>query len=276
MSASDVRKLRRDRWIRNVVWVGLFVLILAALGGLYVMAAENTKAVHEIAAQRDEADGAAVEVAQEQQDQGRRISDLCASGEVDTSTQRGKRVCEDAETAAGTSPDERIEAAKGDQGPTGPRGAQGPQGIPGIPGEPGRDGQDGTPGADGDPGIPGTDGADGAPGEDGEDGAPGTDGAPGSTGPKGSQGGTGTRGRDGATGPPGPQGPAGPRGETGPAGDRGPAGSNGRGITDAQCGTDGRWTITYTDGNTDDAGPCLAESPDDPAPTPTPTEEVTE
>lgn len=45
----------------------------------------------------------------------------------------------------------------------------------------------------------------------------------------------------------------------------------GRGITDAQCGSDGRWTITYTDGETDDAGPCLAESPEQPTPTPTPT-----
>lgn len=299
MSAADVRKMRRDRWIRNTVWVVLFLITFAALGGLYVLSAENTRAVHEIAAQRDEADGAAVAVAQEQQDQGRRISDLCDSGEVDTSTERGKRVCEEAEAAAGTSPDERVEAAKGDTGATGATGAQGPQGIPGIPGEPGADGQDGSPGTDGQPGAPGVPGADGAPGtdgaagEDGDDGAPGADGAAGSTGTKGDPGSTGSRGSagpsgstgpTGATGATGPQGPAGPRGESGaqgPAGDRGPAGvdgedgQDGRGIRSAQCGTDGRWTITYSDDTSEDAGPCIAATPDEPAPTPAPTEEVT-
>ena len=90
----------------------------------------------------------------------------------------------------------------------------------------------------------------------------------------------------------GPQGPAGPKGDTGatgkdstvpgpqgPAGERGPAGADGqdgRGIASAICDPDtGRWTITYSDDTSEDAGPCIAATPDDPAPTPTPTEEVT-
>ena len=82
MSAADVRKMRRDRWIRNTIWTVLFLVTFAALGGLYVLSAENTKAVHEIAAQRDEADGAAVAVAQEQQDQGRPVPCCaCRGGE---------------------------------------------------------------------------------------------------------------------------------------------------------------------------------------------------
>lgn len=293
MSASDVRKMRRDRWIRNTIWTALFLALFVALAGLYIMAKENSRALHEISAQRDEADGAAVAVAQEQQDQGRRISDLCATGEVDTSTERGKRVCGEAEAAAGTSPDERVEAAKGDTGAT---GAQGPQGIPGVPGEPGADGQDGSPGTDGQPGTPGAPGTDRAPGTDGEageegdEGPPGADGAAGATGPKGDPGSTGNRGSagpSGSTGPTGatgPQGPAGPRGESGahgPAGDLGPAGADGEdgqdrgGIKSAQCGTDGRWTIAYSEDTSEVAGPCIAATPDEPAPTPTQTEEVT-
>lgn len=75
----------------------------------------------------------------------------------------------------------------------------------------------------------------GPEGTTGEPGAPGTPGAP------------------GAQGEQGPQGERGPQGEQGPAG---PAGPEGRGIADAQCGADGRWTVTYTDGTTSDGGIC--------------------
>lgn len=75
----------------------------------------------------------------------------------------------------------------------------------------------------------------------------------------------GPAGQDGNDGAPSEvPGPAGPRGETGPQGPQGPAGedgddgSTGRSITDAQCGDDGRWTVTYSDGTSQDAGQCRA------------------
>jgi hypothetical protein len=73
-------------------------------------------------------------------------------------------------------------------------------------------------------------------------------------------------------GPVGPQGPPGPAGEAGagssepgPAGPpgadgaTGPAGTDGRGIESAHCWENGRWTITYTDGTSQDAGQCRAD-----------------
>lgn len=67
---------------------------------------------------------------------------------------------------------------------------------------------------------------------------------------------SGANGQNGADSQvPGPVGPIGPQGPKGDSikGDPGPAG---RGITDLQCGDDGRWTVTYTDGTTSDAGMC--------------------
>lgn len=75
----------------------------------------------------------------------------------------------------------------------------------------------------------------------------------------GSPGEPGSDGQDGEAGPPGPPGPAGPpgdRGPEGPAGPAGPAGADGRGLKDAQCGDDGRWVLTWTDGTTSDGGVC--------------------
>jgi len=138
-----------------------------------------------------------------------------------------------------------IPGPKGDQGPAGQDGSPGPPGKPGAPGKDGSPGQDGAPGQNGVPGSPGADstvpgpqGSPGQDGQDGQDGLPGADGSPGA---------------DSTI--PGPQGP------TGPAG---------RGIADQECQANGRWRVTYTDGETDDdAGPCLAE------PAPTITETVT-
>lgn len=48
----------------------------------------------------------------------------------------------------------------------------------------------------------------------------------------------------------------GPAGADGAAGNTGPQGEPGRGIRTSQCGEDGRWTITYTDGVTEDGGQC--------------------
>ncbi|MCT2043615.1 hypothetical protein M3D15_09800 [Pseudoclavibacter alba] len=116
---------------------------------------------------------------------------------------------------------------------------------PGLPGEPGVPGKNGK---DGEPGPPG------APGRDGES----VQGPPGPEGPPGPAG-------ESITGPQGPAGesvvgPAGPAGESivGPKGDPGAAGADGRGITSAVCDpATGRWQLTWTDGATTDAGPCI-------------------
>lgn len=84
-------------------------------------------------------------------------------------------------------------------------------------------------------GYPRCRGAEGESGSDGADGAAGLDGA------------------DGADGAPGPKGD---KGDPGADGKDGVDGKDGRGIADLQCGPDGRWTVTYTDGTTGDAGVC--------------------
>lgn len=78
---------------------------------------------------------------------------------------------------------------------------------------------------------PGRDGVDGEPGSAGTDGAPGTQGEPGTPGSQGAQ---GPAGADGKTGSPG---------------------RDGRGVQSTIC-TEGRWVVTYTDGTSEDAGPC--------------------
>lgn len=86
-------------------------------------------------------------------------------------------------------------------------------------------------------------------------------------GPRGATGATGPTGADSTTpgpagadstvpGPTGPAGPAGPAGKDGTNGTNGTDGAPGRGIDSLMCGTDGRWTVTYTDGTTADAGRC--------------------
>lgn len=75
----------------------------------------------------------------------------------------------------------------------------------------------------------------------------------GAAGDDGSSGTPGTAGEDGADGAPGPKGD---KGDPGADGRDGTDGKDGRGIADQQCGDDGRWTVTYTDGTTSDAGLC--------------------
>lgn len=65
-------------------------------------------------------------------------------------------------------------------------------------------------------------------------------------GPKGDKG-------DTVTGPAGDIGAAGPKGDKG---DPGAPGADGRGVASTTCGDDGRWTVTYTDGTSQDAGVC--------------------
>lgn len=109
-------------------------------------------------------------------------------------------------------------------------------------------------------------------GRDGDDGARGPAGPPGTdptaleiltavglcfdsgacTAPQGDKGDTGQQGAQGPAGPPGPAG----QDSTIP-GPPGPAGPEGRGIQSLYCDdTSGRWTVTYTDGVTADAGAC--------------------
>jgi len=147
-----------------------------------------------------------------------------------------------------------VKAEKVQQDPTTAlAGPKGDPGVPGPPGLPGMDGKDGNPGPQGDPGVDSTaTGAPGQPGAAGKDGAsstvPGPPGMPGPPGPAGEQGPAGADGAPGADSTvPGPEGPAGPQG---------PEGDTGRGIASAFCGDEGRWTITYTDGATQDGGQC--------------------
>jgi hypothetical protein len=76
-------------------------------------------------------------------------------------------------------------------------------------------------------------------------------------GPKGDKGDKG----DTVTGPPGGSGPSGPAGKDGADGKNGADGKDGRGVQSTQCGDDGRWTVTYTDGSTEDAGVCRVLGP---------------
>ena len=230
---------RRTARVRMALIITLLSVCLVAV---VILAWRQQTGRDRIAALEQEnarADAAAVSVAQSQQDQARTIADLCAAGAI-TQDDVGKRVCQDARQAAAKPPEETVREAKtgSDQVVPGPRG---PQGVPG------RDGQDST--VPGPPGKPGPAGKDGAPGKDGAD----------STvpGPQGAQGEPGPAGKDGAPGPAGPAGPPGPAGKDG---------HPGRGIKDAQCSAEtGRWTITWTDATTSDAGPCL---PTPPTPTP--------
>lgn len=259
-----VRKISRDRVLRRIAAFALLALALGAMGWALVSTAENNTRLADLEEDAQSSDRAATSVAQEKQDQARSILALCEDGAIKQDA-AGKQACADAEEAAGEDPAEKIQDAKGEQGTQGP---QGPPGAEGADGTDGADGKDST--VPGPPGVAGADGADGTNGAEGTDGAPGADGEDSSVpGPQGERGPRGPAGEDGSDSTvPGPAGPSGP---PGPPGEDGTDGSNGRGITDAQCGSDGRWTITFTDGETDDAGPCLAESPEQPTPTPTPT-----
>lgn len=103
----------------------------------------------------------------------------------------------------------------------------------------------------GPPGKSGEQGPRGLPGTDGKDGQPGVPGAPGGAGDKGAQGDSGQTGTTGAPGAPGPQ---------GEQGSTGPTGTDGRGIQSLYCDDiTGRWTVTYTDTTTADAGVCRTD-----------------
>jgi len=73
-------------------------------------------------------------------------------------------------------------------------------------------------------------------------------------GPRGPKGLPGNPGKPGAAST--IPGPSGTDGKNGADGKDGTDGADGRGIASAQCGDDGRWTVTYTDGSSQDAGVC--------------------
>lgn len=258
--AAWERGRRRQRVVIPLIILALTALVVYGLAQGH----HRQRQVDALAEQLSDTDSAAVEVAEQRQQQARTVLELCESGAIEQDA-AGQAVCDEAERAAEEDPAVTVAQAKGERGPEGPRGPSGPAGPRGPAGADGVDGADGTAGQDG------------ATGATGPEGAEGTDGTPGETGPAGATGETGPRGATGDTGETGPQGPPGPQGDPGPTGatgDTGPAGpagedgTDGRGIADAQCGTDGRWDITYTDDTTEDGGPCLV-TPETPDPIPT-------
>lgn len=216
------RKLLRLR-------LALAVAIVALLGWIGYSLFESNLRAAQSAAESEVAKSNSQTLAED-------IKSICA--------QEGKVLLDDRDLCAKaeavqSQPTEAIAGPKGDRGNDGPRGPQGFPGIDGkdstVPGPPGR------PGVDGDDGVAGLS-FQGPPGRDGQDST-----VPGPPGPAGEP---GPAGADSTVpGPAGPEGPAGPPG---------PAGADGRGISDAQCLDNGRWSITYTDGSTSDGGVCRA------------------
>lgn len=264
--AALAPKVRRDRRVRAGIVIGAVLIALVCIIAMYSQVLSNRAHIDALRGELDRADTAAVQVAQEQQDQAQSVKALCDSGAV-TQDAQGQAVCERAETVVAEDPVEKVQAVKGEAGTPGATGAQGPQGIPGRDGAAGAAGSDGAPGTPGPTGPPGPQGTVGAAGAIGTAGANGSDGAQGLAGPQGVPGEPGPAGPAGA---PGPKGDPGAQGDPGPAG---PQGADGRSITDAQCSGDtGRWTVVYSDGAAADGGPCITPSS---TPTPTPTEEPT-
>lgn len=110
---------------------------------------------------------------------------------------------------------------QGEQGPQGPQGQQGPQGPQGPQGEKGEQGEQGPQGEKGEKGEQGDPGQPGQPGLNGQDGLDGLDGLD---------------------------------GEKGDKGDKGDQGEQGVSIIDATIDEYGHLIITYSNGETQDAG----------------------
>lgn len=242
MSDREIRKRRRERGEFPPRWM-LFVAILVGLSGIAWMTFDQYNARQETQAARETAKTLAEQVIE-----------ACDDGTIRLDE---RYLCESAQGVKSTT--EKAEERSIGTGPAGPAGPAGPRGFRGPAGPAGEDGSEGVQGVPGPAGIPGDAGELGIPGEPG---VPGVPGAPGTTGEPGARGPSGERG---------PAGPAGPAGTAGPAGDPGPKGSQGRGIAAIECQADGRWSVTYTDGQTESvAGPCRAVSQKVPEPSPSP------
>ena len=190
---------------------------------------------------------------QEKLDLAEEFDAACKSEDFQTSS-AGANICQKAEQVA-SEPSTPLAGPQGVQGVPGPRGEQGFPGPAGSPGAPGKDSS--VPGPVGPQGLAGLLGLTGGRGEQGIPGPPGPVGATGSPGadstvpgPRGETGPAGSPGADSTV--PGPAGPPGADGATGPQGEPG------RGIKSAFCSDDGRWAITYTDGQVSDGGTCRA------------------
>jgi hypothetical protein len=176
--------------------------------------------------------------AQEKQSLAAEFDEACKSADFQQ-TPAGSNICQKAEQVAAEPPAGSLVGPQGVQGVAGPRGEQG---FPGPMGPQGPRGERGEVGPVGPQGIAGLLGLAGPAGSEGP---------PGPLGP------VGPRGPQGEAGATGPAGPAGADSTVpGPAGPAGPQGEPGRGIAGATCGSDGNWTISYTDGTTSDGGKC--------------------
>lgn len=239
---AELQRRNKAARFRNLAIVGLAVVALIFGLVCLFLAMENER----LAAVNAEYGNTQ---AQEKQSLAEEFDAACKSDDFQQ-TPAGANICRKAEQVAS----ESGTALAGPQGIQGVPGPRGEQGFPGPPGPMGPAGPAGPKGDQGAQGLAGLLGAAGLNGTNGANGLPGADGTPGPVGPPGPQGATGPAGADGA---PGPQGPAGSDGGPGPAGPPGPQGSDGRGIASAYCKDDGRWSITYTDGTTqEDAGQC--------------------
>lgn len=252
---ADLFRSRRALRRRNMaIWCLTILAVLFGIACLF-FAADNAKL-------------AAVNAAygntqlQEKQDLAQEFDEACKSAEFTTSTV-GSNICRKAEQVA-SEPGAPLAGPAGERGLQGERGERGFPGPAGSPGAPGKDST--VPGPVGPQGLAGLLGLTGSRGEQGIPGPVGPVGATGSPGADSTV--PGPPGMTGATGPAGPAGadstvpgPPGSPGEPGPPGPAGMNGSDGRGIQSAFCGDDGRWTITYTDGEIVDGGQCRAVAP---------------
>jgi len=239
---------------RNLLMVALVVLALIFGFGCLYFAMDNARL-----ASANAVYGQAQQ--QEKQSLAEEMDAACKSEDF-AATSAGSNICRKAEQVA-SEPGGALAGPQGIQGVPGPRGEQG------FPGPVGPSGPAGAKGDKGDQGIMGLLGLTGGVGSQGPQGIPGPVGPTGATGaagadstipgPMGPAGPAGPAGADSTV--PGPPGPAGADGATGPAGPPGLNGDDGRGIQSAYCGDDGRWTITYTDGATQDGGTCRTTLP---------------
>lgn len=230
--AKDHRASRRRNML---IWILAVVSILFGIVCLY-LAMDNSRLA---------AVNATYGLTQQQEKQSlaEEFDAACKSDDFQQ-TAAGSNICQKAEQVA-------AEAGAPMAGPPGADGLPGPRGEQGFPGPVGAKGDKG------DKGDLGSQGLAGLLGLTGPAGIPGPDGKIGPVGPPGPAGAAGPPGTDGLPGADSTV--PGPAGATGETGAKGESGRDGRGIESAHCWENGRWTITYTDGTTADAGQCRAD-----------------
>jgi len=233
---EDLARMHRASRRRNMlIWCLAVVSVIFGLVCLF-LAMDNARLASVNAVYGDTQQ-------QEKQSLAEEFDAACKSADFQQ-TPAGSNICRKAEQVASEtgSPLAGPQGVQGAQGPRGEQGFQGPLGPVGPAGPKGDKGETGLAGVIGRMGIDGVNGASGPTGATGPQGPPG---------PAGPAGAPGANGADSTV--PGPEGPAGADGADGA---QGPQGEPGRGIQSAHCGDDGRWDITYTDGDTQDGGIC--------------------